>query len=669
MRNIEQKIIDLRKELNLHNHQYYVLNQPLISDQSYDFKMKELEKLEKEYPEYADENSPTQRVGNDLTDDFEQRDHLFPMLSLGNTYSKEELQEFDERIRKTIDQPFEYVCELKFDGVAISLTYESGKLRYATTRGNGTTGDVVTRNVRTIKSIPLEISGESIPDLFEIRGEILMPRAGFEKMNEERIEQGEAPFANPRNSASGTVKMLNSREVARRPLDCFLYQLAGDQLPAASHWENLQWAKRTGFKISDHVKLAKNLNEVWEYIDYWNHEKHHLPFDIDGIVIKVNDNRIQRQLGFTAKSPRWAISYKFPADQAETILESVVFQVGRTGAVTPVANLKPVLLAGTTVKRASIHNEDQINLLGLYLGDTVVIEKGGEIIPKITQVRVEKRPLVAMKVSFVTHCPECKTQLIKPEGEARHYCPNQESCPPQIKGRIIHFISKKALNIDGLGSETVELFFQNGILSDITDLFALQPHDLEGLPGFGEKSRDNLFQSIEKSKQVPFERVLFGLGIRYVGETVAKKIARSVQSAERLMKMTKEELLEIEEVGDKIADSVIDYFTHEQNVERIGLLIEAGLQFESHREETDQAGIAFEGMSVVVSGVFQHYSRDEIKELIAKHGGKNTSSISGNTSLLVAGDKMGPSKLEKAKKLSVPIIDEEAFIKMIEQEN
>ena len=669
MSDIRDKILLLRRELNEHNYRYYVLNQPLISDQEYDFKMKELERLERENPVYADPNSPTQRVGNDLTDEFEQRSHLFPMLSLGNTYSREELAEFDERIKKATDESYEYVCELKFDGVAISLTYENGRLTHATTRGNGQTGDVVTRNVRTIPSIPLELYASPLPDLFEIRGEILMTRAGFEEMNQQRIDLGDAPFANPRNSASGTIKMLDSREVARRPLDCFLYQLAGENLPGLTHWDNLQWARQIGFQVSEHVRLASNMDEVWQYISFWATERRNLPFDIDGIVIKVNEIRLQKQLGFTAKSPRWAISYKFPADQAETILNSVDFQVGRTGAVTPVANLEPVLLAGTVVKRASIHNEDQINLLDLYIGDTVMIEKGGEIIPKITGVRLDQRPIIAMKVVFIENCPECGTRLIKPAGEARHYCPNLSECPPQITGRIIHFISRKAMDIEGLGPETIDLFFNRGIIRDSSDLYRIQRSDLSDLPGFGEKSVENFFDSLEKSKMVPFARVLFALGIRYVGETVARKIAQSAGSIDRLLEMTREELTEIEEVGSKIADSLFDYINDEKNIKQIRFLQEIGLQMEYDPGVVLSLGTALSGMNIVVSGVFEKFSRDEIKDLIIQHGGKNTGSISGSTDLLVAGAKMGPSKLQKASKLGIKIVDEEEFLRIIEDKN
>lgn len=669
MSDIQKKIEQLRAELHHHNYLYYVLNQPVISDQEFDLRMKDLEKLEQAYPELADPNSPSQRVGNDQTDEFEQRAHLYPMLSLGNTYSQNELEEFDERIRKSTTDPFSYICELKFDGVAISLTYENGRLTYATTRGDGRQGDVVTRNVRTIRSIPLIIGGSDLPERFEIRGEILMTRAGFEKMNEERLAAGEAPFANPRNSASGTIKMLDSREVARRPLDCYLYHLAGDQLPAKTHWENLQWARNKGFRVSEHIRQASGMEEVWLYIDYWQQHRLELPFDIDGIVIKVNEYPIQKQLGFTAKSPRWAISYKYPADQAETLLESVDFQVGRTGAITPVANLKPVLLAGTTVKRASIHNADQIRLLDLFLGDTVIIEKGGEIIPKITGVRKDLRPIVAVKVEFVTHCPECHSRLVKPAGEARHYCMNTDECPPQLKGRIIHFISRKAMNIEGLGTETVELFYQLGLVHDISDLYRLSEDDLSGLPGFGRKSIDNLQESIVRSREVPFERVLFGLGIRYVGETVAQKVARHMGSIDRIVQASREELLEIEEVGEKIADSLLAWSANERHLRLIKDLREAGLQMETVQAENSLSGDALAGMSVVVSGVFQQHSRDEIKDLIALNGGKNTGSVSASTSLLVAGDKMGPAKLEKARKLGIRIVSEDEFLQLIDTKN
>jgi len=666
MERIEEKIQRLRNDLNAHNHLYYVQNQPTLSDQEYDFLLKELEDLETEYPEFFDDSSPTQRVGNDISKEFTQREHQFPMLSLGNTYSRDDLIEFDNRIKKIIDVPFSYVCELKFDGVAISLSYKNGKLIYATTRGDGNKGDVVTQNVKTIRSIPLSISGDDIPESFEIRGEILMQRDGFVKMNEERISRGDPPFANPRNSASGTVKMLDSREVAKRPLDCFLYYLAGDNLPGNTHINNLNRAKFWGFKVSEHMILAKNLSEVFVFIDHWSLARDKLPFEIDGIVIKVNELSFQKELGFTAKSPRWAISYKFPADQAETILESVDFQVGRTGAVTPVANLRPVLLAGTTVKRASIHNEEQIKLLDLFIGDTVLIEKGGEIIPKIVGVLKDKRPIIAMKVQFLSHCPECKTKLIKLEGEAKHYCPNYTTCPPQIKGKLQHFISRKAMNIDGIGSETVELLFENRLVQSISDLYRLKFEDLIDLQGMAKKSVNKLILSIEESKTVPYHRVLFALGIRYIGETVAAKLAMAIPSVQELINSSHEDLISVDEVGDKIAYSLIQHFEIEENRKLIDELVDFGLQFEGEKTVQIENGV-FSDKIIVVSGIFERFTRDEIKELISKHGGKNTSSISKNTSFIVAGKNMGPSKLEKAQKLNIRIINEDQFFEFIEK--
>lgn len=665
---ILRRIASLRKQLNEHNHRYYVLNEPIVSDQEYDFLMKELEALERDYPEFQDPLSPTQRVGNDSTTEFIQREHKSAMLSLGNTYSSEELLEFDTRIRKLTESPFSYVCELKFDGVAISLNYEQGRLVYAITRGDGLRGDDVTNNVKTIKSIPLVISNSHIPASFEIRGEILMTRDGFQKMNEERIAKGEAPFANPRNSASGTLKMLDSQEVARRPLDCYLYHLSASDLPADNHFDNLARAASWGFKVSQYTQKAANIQEVMEYINYWTEARTNLAFDIDGIVIKVNETPVQEELGFTAKSPRWAISYKFPADQAQTVLNSVDFQVGRTGAITPVANLEPVLLAGTTVKRASIHNEEQIRLLDLYLGDTVIIEKGGEIIPKITAVRKELRPIIAMQVSFIQLCPECKTRLVKIEGEAKHYCPNTQNCPPQIKGRIEHFISRKAMNIEGLGPETVDLLFAQGRIMDVADLYDLQEVDLQGLPGLGEKSIQNLLESIQQSKKVAFARVLFALGIRFIGETVAKKMAKAKHSMEALLNSSKEELMDIDEVGSKIAESFIQHFQQEGNRKLVERLELAGLKLESEEEERPISDL-LKDKSIVVSGVFSLFSREQLKDLIEQNGGKNAGSISKNTSFVIAGENMGPSKLEKAIGLGIKILNEHEFLELLENKN
>lgn len=662
------RISHLREEINRHNHKYYVLNKPDISDLDYDFLIKELEALESAHPEYFDPLSPSQRVGNDISEEFTQREHKYSMLSLGNTYSKEELVEFDTRIRKLTETQFTYVCELKFDGVAISLTYNNGRLAFATTRGDGLRGDIVTNNVKTIKSIPLLIYGDNIPESFEIRGEIFMPRDGFEKMNRDRIVKSEAPFANPRNSAAGTIKMLDSREVAKRPLDCYLYYLAGENLPSDNHFDNLKISQEWGFKVSEHIRLVSNIDEVFDFINYWKANKDKLPYDIDGIVVKVNNTDTQNELGFTAKSPRWAISYKFPADQAETILESVDFQVGRTGAITPVANLKPVLLAGTTVKRASIHNEDQIMNLDLYIGDTVVIEKGGEIIPKIIEVIIDKRLIIPIKVEFIKNCPICKSTLVKIDGEAKHYCPNTNECPPQLKGKIEHFVSRKAMDIDGFGTETVDLLFQKGIITNIADIYTITKTDLEGLPGFAEKSIQHLLDSIDSSKNVPFHRVLFAMGIRFIGETVAKKMAKSISNMDALLQYTKEQLIDIDEVGVKIADSFLSHIADPDNLEIIRRLEVNGLQMESEITN-DLLSDKLEGQSIVYSGKFNLLSRNEIKDLIEQHGGKNAGSISKNTSFIIAGESMGPKKLETANKLGIRIMSEQEFLEFLEDKN
>ena len=659
------RIKELREQLSYHNKQYYVHNQPVIPDLEFDLLMKELERLEKEFPQFDDPHSPSRRVGNDINQEFVQRAHKYPMLSLGNTYSTEELIEFDERIRKNLAGEHTYVCELKYDGTAISLTYIGGKLAYGVTRGDGVKGDDVTENVKTIKSIPLRLTGSDYPSEFEIRGEIFMSKEGFRQLNRERQESGEALFANPRNSAAGSLKMINSSMVARRPLDCFLYHLAGDSLPFETHYDNLQKARQWGFKIPDYVELHEDLDGVLKFIRKWQDNRKDLPFEIDGVVIKLNSLSQQRALGFTAKSPRWAISYKFPAEQVETKLESVDFQVGRTGTVTPVANLTPVLLAGTTVKRASIHNADQINLLDLHYHDIVRIEKGGEIIPKIISVNTDMREKGSSPVAFVTKCPECGTELLREPGEARHYCPNEINCPPQIKGRIEHFISRKALDIDGLGQETVELLFTNGLIKSPPDLYDLNPSDLEGLERMGEKSTANILESLEESKMVPFPRVLYGIGIRYVGETVAKRLAQAFKSMDALMNASRERLLEVNEIGERIADSLIQYFEQEQNRSMIRRLTELGLQMEIEASD-DKNNSTLEGKSFVVSGVFEKVSRDELKNLIEEYGGRNTGSISAKTSCLIAGANMGPAKKDKAEKLGVKIISEEEFLAMID---
>ena len=660
---IREKIERLRKELNYHNYKYYVENAPEISDYDFDMKLKELQEIEAAHPEFADPNSPTKRVGSDLSVEFRTVAHRFPMLSLGNTYSLEELHEFIARTEKEVGET-EFVCELKFDGTAISLTYENGALTRAVTRGDGTQGDDVTENIRTVRAIPLVLRGDDYPALFEIRGEILMPYASFDKLNAEREANGEPLFANPRNAAAGTLKQQSSAVVAKRGLDCTLYQLAGDNLPFDSHWENLAKAKEWGFKISEHIRICRSAAEIDEYIRYWDEERKHLPFPTDGVVIKVNRYADQRALGFTAKAPRWAVAYKFKAEQALTQLLSVDFQVGRTGAITPVANLEPVLLAGTTVKRATLHNAEQIAALDIRVGDEVYVEKGGEIIPKITGVELTARPADSKPFEYITVCPECGTPLVKYEGEAKHYCPNQSGCRPQILGRIIHFIRRKAMDIDGLGEETVELLFENSLICDIADLYDLKAEQLAVLPRLGEKSADNIIQSIEASKKVPFRRVLFALGIRFVGETTAKYLAAHFKSLDAVMDATREELTEAEEVGDKIADAIIDYFESEDNLRIIARLREAGLQFEEESKALNSN--IFAGKNFVISGVFADHSRDELKEIIELHGGKNLAAVSANVDYIVAGRNMGPAKLQKAEKLGIKLISEQELVAMIE---
>lgn len=664
MESIKQRIDFLREQLAHHNYLYYVKAQPEISDYEYDMLMKELQELEEAHPEFFDPNSPSRRVGSDINKEFKQVRHKYQMLSLSNTYNEGELRDFDQRVRKLINQSPVYVCELKFDGTAIGLTYEKGIFQRAVTRGDGVRGDDVSDNVRTIKSIPLKLRGNDYPDEFEIRGEIFMPRKVFEELNKQRIEEGEEPYINPRNTAAGSLKLQNSAEVAKRKLDCFLYYMLGENLPSDSHYENLQYAKKWGFKISEHIKLAKNIDEVLEYINYWEAHRKNLSYDIDGIVIKVDSLALQKQLGFTAKSPRWAISYKFLAERVATKLLSVDYQVGRTGAITPVANLEPVFIAGTTVKRASLHNADQIELLDLHINDTVFVEKGGEIIPKVVGVDKENRPSNTQKITYITHCPECGTELVRKEGEAKHYCPNEFACPPQIKGKIEHFISRKAMNIDGLGAETIDLLFDNSLVKNIADLYELKKEQLVPLERMGEKSAENVIKGIEDSKQVPFHRVLFALGIRYVGETVAKKLAEYFENIDALEAASFEDLIGVDEIGEKIAESVMDYFASEYNKKLIDRLKKYGLQFASEKTNSEKSD-KLKGLSIVISGVFQKHSRDEYKELINLHGGKNTGSISKKTDFLLAGDKMGPAKLEKAKKLGVKIINEDEFLEMI----
>ena len=666
MESIEQKILSLREKLNEYNYQYYVLSAPTISDYDFDMKLKELEKLEKENPQFFDPNSPTQRVGSDLNLEFTQVKHEYPMLSLSNCYSEEELIDFDGRIRRLIDEPFEYACELKFDGASISLVYEDGKLVRAITRGDGVQGDDVTANIRTIRSIPLSLNGTGYPQKFEIRGEVVMPFSVFDELNKAREEAGEAPFANPRNTASGTLKLQNSAEVAKRKLDAFLYYLLGENFSEDGHYESLIKAKEWGFKISEHFRKCKDISEVVRFIRHWDTERFNLPVATDGIVIKVNSKRLQDELGFTSKSPRWAVAYKFKAEQVSTILESVSFQVGRTGAVTPVANLKPVLLAGTIVKRASLHNADIIEKLGLHVNDKVFVEKGGEIIPKIVDVDSGARSLNATKIEFITRCPECGTELVRQQGEAAHYCPNETGCPPQTKGKIIHFIGRRAMNIDGLGEETIELLYQEKLISNISDLYTLKPEQLSVLERMGERSAERIINSLEISKSVPFERVLFALGIRFVGETVAKIIARQLISIDKIKEATVEELTGIDEIGDRIAESVVNFFSDEKNVQIVDFLKEQGLQFEIDKESQQSRTNKLEGKSIVISGTFEKHSRDELKELIEKNGGKNVGSISKNTSFLLGGDGVGPSKMEKVEQLKIPVVSEDEFLQMIE---
>ena len=661
-----ERIYQLREELHRHNHNYYVLNAPEIDDQTFDFLMRELQDLEAKHPECADENSPTMRVGSDLNKNFVQVVHKYPMLSLANTYSEAEVAEFYERVKKSLNEDFEICCEMKFDGTSISLTYEDGKLVRAVTRGDGTQGDDVTDNVKTIRTIPLVLHGEGYPQEFEIRGEILMPWVVFEQLNKEREEREEPLFANPRNAASGTLKLQNSSVVASRKLDAYLYYLLGENLPADGHYENMQAASGWGFKVSDIMRKCATLEEVLEFIRYWDVERKNLPVATDGVVLKVNSARQQRNLGYTAKSPRWAIAYKFQAERACTRLNMVTYQVGRTGAITPVANLDPVQLAGTVVKRASLHNADIIEGLDLHIGDMVYVEKGGEIIPKIVGVDMDARFMVGDKIRFIDKCPECGSPLTRYEGEAAHYCTNDTACPPQIKGKIEHFVSRKAMNIDGLGSETIDQFYQEGLIHTIADLYSLKAPDIARLERMGKKSALNIMEGIRASKEVPFERVLFALGIRFVGETTAKTLAKAFRSIDKLASASLDDLMQVDEIGARIAESIIRYFADEKNREQIEKLREAGVQLEMEELDLSEYTDKLAGKSIVISGVFTHHSRDEYKEIIEKNGGKNVGSISKKTSFILAGDNMGPAKLEKANKLGVLIMNEEDFLKLIE---
>lgn len=657
---------ELRKIITEHNYRYYVLNQPVISDFEFDLLLNELEAIERQFPELITPDSPTARVGSDLTEEFRQVAHKWPMLSLGNTYSTEEVTDFDQRVSKALGYDPEYVCELKYDGVSISLSYENGRLVNAVTRGDGNVGDDVTANVRTIRSIPVRINSLSVPSSFVVRGEIYIPRKGFEEMNAERQSRGEALFANPRNAAAGTIKLLDPRIVASRPLDCFLYYLLGNQLPADNHYDNLIAARSWGFRVSDNMKKCRNITEVIGFISDWETKRKELPYDTDGIVIKVNSLAAQQQLGTTAKSPRWAIAYKYAAEQATTQLLSVDFQVGRTGNITPVANLRPVLLAGTTVKRASLHNSDQIEMLGLHFGDTVVIEKGGEIIPKIVEVDTSKREPGTRAVSFPEKCPECGTVLVRNEGEANHYCPNYLHCPPQIKGRIIHFVSRKAMDIEGLGDETIELLYSNGLVRNIADLYELKHEQLASLPRLGDKSASNIISELKASLNAPYHRKLFALGIRHVGETVARTLAAGFADIDALMKATEEQLLTLAEIGPRISASVREYFSDKDNVEIIRRLKAAGMTFESTMNINPAQG-SLSGKIFVISGTFAGYSREEMKNLIESAGGRTTGSVSGNTSFIVAGSDMGPAKRARAGELGIPIISEEELLKMIKE--
>lgn len=664
--NILEQIQNLRKKLNEHNYNYYVLDNPTISDYEFDQKLKELQLLENQHPEYYDANSPSVRVGGEITKNFPTVTHEFRMYSLDNSYSKEELEEWEKRILKNLgENNVSFVCELKYDGASIDLTYEKGVLVQALTRGDGIQGDNITTNVKTIKSIPLVLKGNDFPERFHIRGEIIILKEGFEKMNAERIAEGEDPFMNPRNTASGSLKLQDSSEVAKRPLDCLLYYLVGDSLPISTQFEGLEKAREWGFKVPSQSQVCHNTQEVMDFINYWDKHRHELPYETDGVVIKVNNLQQQQELGYTAKSPRWAIAYKFKAEQVTTKLSSISYQVGRTGAITPVANLEPVLLAGTVVRRASLHNADQIAKLDLHIGDSVFVEKGGEIIPKIVGVNIDERLENSTPVSYITHCPECETKLIRNEGEAQHYCPNSYGCPPQITGKIQHFISRKAMDMEGIGQETVELMFRSGLIKNYADLYELQLNEISKLERMGERSAENIIIGVNKSKQVPFERVLFALGIRFVGETVAKKLARTFLSIDNLQKATFEELLQIDEIGERIAQSVIEFFADEQNQKIIERLKSYGLQTQIIRNENEHSD-KLKGITFVVSGVFEKFSREQLKNMMENNGAKVASSISSKTNYIVAGENMGPSKLEKAQKLNIPIISELDFEKMLE---
>ena len=661
---IEQQIQDLRNELREHNYNYYVLDSATISDYDFDIKLKKLQELEAKHPEFFDANSPTQRVGGEVTKNFETTPHEHRMYSLENSYSKEDLQDWETRIKKLVDGVVQYTCELKYDGASISLTYENGNLIKAVTRGDGFQGDNVTANIKTIKSVPLQLKGD-YPPKFDIRGEIVLPFDGFNKMNEERIEIGEEPYRNPRNTASGSLKLQDSAEVAKRPLECLLYNLTGSNLGIKTQFESLDKARQWGFKVPEAAKLANSIDDVFEFINYWDVHRHDLPYETDGVVVKVNDLQQQEELGFTAKAPRWAMAYKFKAEQVSTRLDSITYQVGRTGAITPVANLEPVELAGTTVKRASLHNADQIEKLDIRVGDLVYVEKGGEIIPKILGVDLSKRPANSEPTQYITQCPECETALVRQDGEAQHYCPNYNGCNPQIIGRIQHFISRKAMDIDGLGGETVALLVNEGLINNYSDLYELTKNQVIPLERMAEKSAENLIQGIEQSKNIPFERVLYALGIRYVGETVAKKLAKHYKSIDAIAVASQEELVNVDEIGVKIAESVTAFFASEENATILNRLKDFGVQLEMSAEQLIGQTDKLKGDIVVVSGVFHSVSRNELKKLIEDNGGKVSSSISSKTSYIVAGDNMGPSKKDKAEKLNIPLINEFEFLQKL----
>jgi DNA ligase (NAD+) len=664
----KERIEQLRREIEEHNNNYYILNQPIISDFEYDILMNELDTLEKKFPEFVTPDSPTRRVGSDITREFVQYEHRYPMLSLGNTYNEEELREFDARVRKSVTEPVEYTCELKFDGASISLTYRNGTLLRALTRGDGTKGDDVTVNVRTIKSVPVKVSGKAIPEEFVIRGEILMPRSVFDRINKERTEAGLVPFANPRNSAAGTLKTLDPRIVASRSLICMIYFLLSEDLPADNHFDNLKKASDWGFTVPESIRLCKSIEEVLHFIKKWETDRKALPYDIDGVVIKVNSLRMQEMLGYTSKFPRWAIAYKYKAEEALTRLKAVSFQVGRTGTITPVANLEPVLLSGSTVKRATLHNEDQIAILDLHENDLVFVEKGGEVIPKIVGVDISKRDEKSRRIEFITICPECGTPLVKNDGEANHFCPNYLHCPPQIKGRIEHFIGRRAMDIEGLGQETIDLLYNQKLIRTFADLYDLNKEQLVPLERMGDKSASNIIKSIKGSVEVPYHRVLYALGIRHVGETVAKTISKKFRNIDDLINADLDKLTSVREIGPKIASSIIQYFRDGENLEIISRLKAAGVRLSDESAPEGRTGTMLEGKTIVISGIFQKHSRDEYKDIIENNGGKNSSSISRSTSFILAGENMGPSKKDKADGLGIKLISEDDFLKMIGEE-